>query len=162
MKTALWTTAPPLTALGNVCPVGYADSAPKPKEHHESLRRQGLTLINPFCILRTWRVVSVSSKKAQNSFPAWLATAFSARSWCQGNVNLRTQEHCTACSRHCGLPMTSHSLLFPCSWNPGMIQMATCSSGVTLDGFKELGALLFLLARDWTTGDHVTLFHQWD
>lgn len=82
MKTALRTTAPPLTALGNVCPVGYADSAHKPKEHHESLRRQGLTLINHFCILRTWHVVSVSSKKAQNSFPVWLAAAFSAHSWC--------------------------------------------------------------------------------
>ena len=33
-----------------------------------------------------------------------------------------------------------------------MIQVATCSPGVTHDGFKEIRALLFLLARDWPVG----------
>lgn len=33
-----------------------------------------------------------------------------------------------------------------------MIQVAACSAGVTHDGFKEIRALLFLLARDWPGG----------
>lgn len=86
MKAVLWTPALPLTALGNAYFGDMQTHPPKQKEHHESPRRQGLTLINHYYILRIWHVVGIIFENAQDCFPVLLTAVFPAHSRCWGNI----------------------------------------------------------------------------
>lgn len=59
--------APP-NPSGKFMSFGICKLGPKLKEPNGSLKRQRLSLMDHLCIPRTWRVVGVNSKKAQNSY----------------------------------------------------------------------------------------------